>query len=248
MNNKPAYQPSVSIIDYKRLSIRYESVIDEQLWQHIRKVSHYLIDYYDQQDQQAEVFHTYAEITVQFLDHPSTIREEADRLKEILASVHLSDNVSAGKENTKVKIPVCYEQPFAKDLAEVAQINQLSEQQVIEIHHTPVYQVYFIGFLPGFPYLGGLDKQICAPRKEKARSRIQKGDVGIAGCQTGIYPVDSPGGWQIIGNSPIDLLQLSDEVEPLLKSGDRLSFYPISKEEHQAIKNQDKEIDLRTEI
>lgn len=244
MNNKPAYQPSVSIIDYKRLSIRYESVIDEQLGQHIRKLSHYLIDYYEKQDQEVEVFHTYAEIAVQFLDHPPSIREEADQLEEILASVHLSDNVSAGKENAKVKIPVCYEQPFAKDVAEVAQINQLSEKEVIDRHHAPVYQVYFIGFLPGFPYLGGLDKRICAPRKEKARSRIQKGDVGIAGCQTGIYPVESPGGWQIIGNSPIDLLQLSDEMEPLLKSGDRLSFYPISKEEHQAIKNQDKEIDL----
>ena len=134
--------------------------------------------------------------------------------------------------------------PFAKDLSEVAKINQLSEEKVIELHHQPVYQVYFIGFLPGFPYLGGLNEQICAPRKEKARSKISKGDVGIAGCQTGIYPVDSPGGWQIIGNSPIDLVQFGDEVNTVLKSGDTLSFYPISKEEHQAIKNQDKKIDL----
>ena len=96
--------------------------------------------------------------------------------------------------------------------------------------------------------MGGLNKQICAPRKEKARSKISKGDVGIAGCQTGIYPVDSPGGWQIIGNSPIDLVQFDDEVNTILKSGDTLSFYPISKEEHQAIKKQDKKLDLRAEI
>ena len=239
---------SLKIIDYKRIIIQYESVIDEQLLQHIRRVKARLVDYYHHQDKKVEVFHTYAEVAIQFLNAPSSVKQEAVKIEKILESGVLANKVSDEIESANFKIPVCYEQPFAKDIAEVAKINQLSEKKVIELHHQPVYQVYFIGFLPGFPYLGGLNQQICAPRKEKARSKINKGDVGIAGSQTGIYPVDSPGGWQIIGNTPVDLVQLDDEVNTLFKSGDTLSFYPISKDEHQAIKNQDKKIDLTSEI
>ena len=239
---------SVKIIDHRRIIIQYESVINEELLQHIRKVKAYLVDYYHQQDKKVEVFHTYAEVAIQFLNVLLSINQEAVKIDEILKSGVLVNKVSDEIENANFKIPVCYEDSFAKDLSDVAKTNQLSQEKVIELHHQPVYQVYFIGFLPGFPYLGGLNSQICAPRKEKARSKINKGDVGIAGCQTGIYPVDSPGGWQIIGNTPIDLLQLDDEVNTVLKSGDTLSFYPISKDEHQAIKNQDKKIDLTVEI
>ena len=239
---------SIKVIDYKRLIIQYESVIDKELLHHIRKVKTHLTEYYNQSDKKVEVFHTYAEIAVQFLYEQEAITAEAKKVEKLLKSLSVNDKVSAEIKSANFKIPVCYEESFAKDLSEVAKINQLSEEKVVELHHQPVYQVYFIGFLPGFPYLGGLNEQICAPRKEKARSKISKGDVGIAGCQTGIYPVDSPGGWQIIGNSPIDLVQFYDEVNTVLKSGDTLSFYPISKDEHQAIKNQDKKIDLTAEI
>ena len=239
---------SVKIIDRKRIIIQYESVISEELLQHIRKVKAYLVDYYHQQDKKVEVFHTYAEIAVQFLNAPSSIKQEVAKVEEILKSGVLANKVSDEIEKTHFKIPVCYEDPFARDIAEIAKMNQLLEEKVIKLHYQPVYQVYFIGFLPGFPYLGGLNEQICAPRKEKARSTISKGDVGIAGYQTGIYPVESPGGWQIIGNTPVDLVQLDNKVNTVLKSGDTLSFYPISEAKHEELKNSNKKVDLTAEI
>mgnify|MGYP006432058789 CR=1 FL=1 len=239
---------SLKIIDYKRVIIQYKSVIDEELLQHIRKLVTYLTDHYDRSDKKVEVFHTYTEIAIQFLNTPLSIKKEVAKIDEILESGVLANKVSDEIESANFKIPVCYQQPFAKDVAEVAKMNQLSEEKVIELHHQPIYRVYFIGFLPGFPYLGGLNQQICAPRKEKARSKISKGDVGIAGCQTGIYSVDSPGGWQIIGNTPIDLVQLNDKVNTVLKSGDTISFYPIPKAKHEELKNSNKKVDLTAEI
>jgi len=131
-----------------------------------------------------------------------------------------------------VEIPVCYGGEFGPDLEEVAARNQLTVDEVIQIHCSRDYQVYMLGFAPGFPYLGGMDKRIAAPRKLTPRLSIPRGSVGIAGEQTGIYPIETPGGWQLIGRTPVSLFLPDQHPPTLLQAGNLIRFYPISREEY----------------
>ena len=133
-----------------------------------------------------------------------------------------------------VEIPVCYGGAFGPDLAEVASLCALSEEEIITRHTAAEYRVYMIGFSPGFAYLGGLDATIAAPRRGTPRLKVPAGSVGIAGMQTGIYPLASPGGWQIIGQTPKHLFLPDQEHPCLLGPGDRLRFVPIDAETFQA--------------
>lgn len=134
------------------------------------------------------------------------------------------------------KIPVCYEPVFGIDLKEVALEKKLTQSQIIERHFHGHYRVYFIGFLPGFLYLGGLDETLQMPRKETPRLKVEKGAVAIGGNQTGVYPDESPGGWNIIGNSPILFFDITKENPCFAKAGDVIKFYKISKSEYSHIK------------
>ncbi|WP_186580768.1 5-oxoprolinase subunit PxpB [Aquibacillus kalidii] len=132
-----------------------------------------------------------------------------------------------------INIPVCYDLAYAPDIEEVARTNNLTVKQVVKYHTEIIYHVYFLGFSPGFPFLGGLNPKLATPRKSNPRIKINAGSVGIAGNQTGIYPSDSPGGWQIIGRTPKSLLQIEKNPPTLLQPGDNLSFYAISKDEFE---------------
>jgi len=134
-------------------------------------------------------------------------------------------------EQLLVKIPVVYGGEFGPDLEYVAAYNRLTVNEVIQIHSSNDYLVYMIGFAPGFPFLGGMDDRIATPRKESPRLAIAPGSVGIAGKQTGIYPLETPGGWQIIGRTPLDLFLPELTPPTLLQSGDKIRFIPISHEE-----------------
>nr|WP_321235665.1 5-oxoprolinase subunit PxpB [uncultured Psychroserpens sp.] len=136
------------------------------------------------------------------------------------------------------KIPVCYDDEFALDLIEISEEKRLSKSKIIKLHYEAIYTVFFIGFLPGFLYLGGLNKQLYFPRKKSPRQRIKKGAVAIGGEQTGIYPNVSPGGWSIIGNSPVELFKLNDDIPCFANAGDKIQFFPISNAEHSAILSQ----------
>ncbi|MBO1911088.1 5-oxoprolinase subunit PxpB, partial [Microvirga sp. 3-52] len=114
------------------------------------------------------------------------------------------------------------------DLEYVAKSNNLSIEEVIQIHSENEYLVYMIGFAPGFPFLGGMDKRIATPRKETPRLTIPSGSVGIAGKQTGVYPLETPGGWQIIGRTPLDLFLPDMSPPTLLEAGDKIRFMPVS--------------------
>ncbi|MFC4811098.1 5-oxoprolinase subunit PxpB [Paenibacillus sp. GCM10023250] len=130
-----------------------------------------------------------------------------------------------------VDIPVCYGGDLGPDLPEVAAHHGLSEQDVIDIHASADYLVYMLGFAPGFAYLGGLPARIATPRRTTPRLSIPTGTVGIAGDQTGVYPIVTPGGWQLIGKTPLPLF-LPEAMPPtLLKAGDRVRFRPISRAE-----------------
>lgn len=127
-----------------------------------------------------------------------------------------------------IEIPVNYGEEHGPDLDEVAAHAGLSPEEIIRRHSGADYPVYMIGFTPGFPYLGGMDASLCTPRKATPRERVPAGSVGIAEAQTGIYPIDSPGGWQIIGRTPLRLFD-PDRAEPfLVRAGDILRFVPVT--------------------
>jgi inhibitor of KinA len=132
------------------------------------------------------------------------------------------------------RIPVCYEREYAPDLSWVAAGLGLTAEEVIGIHATPVYRVYMIGFLPGFPYLGRLDERLQVPRKPQPVN-VTAGGVGIAGVQTGIYPLTSPGGWHIIGRTPVKLFNPDADPPVRLLSGDYVQFYPVSLSEFRQL-------------
>ncbi|GAA4951308.1 5-oxoprolinase subunit PxpB [Algibacter agarivorans] len=134
------------------------------------------------------------------------------------------------------KIPVCYDVSFGIDLEMISEEKNMLKADIITCHSKSLYTIYFIGFLPGFLYLGGLDETLFTPRKATPRLKIEKGAVAIGGNQTGIYPQESPGGWNVIGNSPINFFDSSKKKPCFAKAGDQLQFYPISLKEHQHIK------------
>lgn len=130
-----------------------------------------------------------------------------------------------------IEIPVCYGDEYGPDLAHVATVNGLSEKEVARLHSEPCYPIYMLGFTPGFPFLGGLSEKLHTPRLEQPRISVPAGSVGIANNQTGIYPIESPGGWQLIGRTPLKLFEPRRAKPFLLKAGNFLRFQPISPQE-----------------
>ena len=131
----------------------------------------------------------------------------------------------------QVEIPVCYGGVHGPDLIEVGEIHRMTAAQVIELHSSNAYVVYFVGFVPGFAYLGQLPETLVTPRLETPRRRVPPGSVGIAGRQTGVYPVATPGGWRLLGRTPISMFQPDRNGLSLLSIGDRVRFTPISPEQ-----------------
>ncbi|HET9055357.1 MAG TPA: 5-oxoprolinase subunit PxpB [Chitinophagaceae bacterium] len=128
------------------------------------------------------------------------------------------------------EIPVCYEEEFAPDLTEVANYHNTTKEEIIHTHTSIIYNVFMIGFSPGFPYLGILPDSIATPRKNNPRLKIPAGSVAIAGNQTGIYPSETPGGWNIIGRTPLKIFN-KEKINPFMFSmGDCIKFFPVNKE------------------
>lgn len=146
------------------------------------------------------------------------------------------------KQTKKVlwTIPVCYDAIFGLDLSFIATENKLVIEEIIELHSNTNYTVYGIGFLPGFLYLGGLNERLYIPRKSTPRLEVPKGAVAIGGNQTGIYPQNSPGGWNIIGKTPVKLFNVKNKKPCVFKPGDEVRFIPIPKEEFEIIENAQK--------
>jgi|SRR5882724_6005045 len=133
-----------------------------------------------------------------------------------------------------ITVPVCYDKDFALDIEEIATAKNISIDEVIQIHTSKTYRVYMLGFLPGFAYMGEVDEQLEMPRKQQPRQKVEAGSIGIAGKQTGIYPLSSPGGWQIIGQTPLQLFDADKKEPTLLKAGDKVKFISISKDEFES--------------
>ena len=156
--------------------------------------------------------------------HPEPYARVATLLQALLAE---TPETTAAEEAPVVEIPVCYGGAFGPDLAFVAQHAGLSPQEVIYLHTAPEYLVHLIGFAPGFPYLGGLDARLATPRRPQPRPLVPAGAVGIAGPQTGIYSLPTPGGWQLIGRTPLALFNPEWAAPSRLRAGQRLRFVAI---------------------
>ena len=155
-----------------------------------------------------------------------------------LKELYFQKGVSSTIRNTHWKIPVCYDLEFGIDLELMVKAKKMSIEDIIQLHSKAIYTVYFIGFLPGFLYLGGLNERIVMPRKASPRLRVPKGAVGIGGEQTGVYPTESSGGWNIIGNSPISFFDIEKKIPCFAKTGDKISFESISLKEYILIEKQ----------
>lgn len=172
-----------------------------------------------------EVVPTYRSATVHY--RPEVLSYE--ELNQLLAPLAQGSTEEA-EELPVVEIPVCYGGEYGPDLEEVAQHCSLTPEEVIARHTAPTYRIYMLGFTPGFPYLGGMDPSIAAPRRKEPRIHIPAGSVGIAGEQTGVYPIVSPGGWQLIGRTPLRLFDPQREQPILLSAGAGIRFVPIDEE------------------
>jgi KipI family sensor histidine kinase inhibitor len=162
------------------------------------------------------------------------LRLTHQELENLLAPL-LAESDSPNSEVRQMEIPICYEPEFAPDLAEVSERSRLTSTQVVEIHSAANYVVYFLGFSPGFAYLGELPAQLQVPRLATPRKNVHAGSVGIAGAQTGIYPNDSPGGWQLIGRTPLRMFDPAGIPPSRLQPGDRVRFRRIDSAEFESL-------------
>jgi inhibitor of KinA len=173
-------------------------------------------------------------ILVKYNDTIQDIKDKKDEINQLL-SQYLS--YTAESYNFKIfEIPVCYES-FGIDLEDVSKHAGLSITDIIKIHTSKIYTLYFIGFLPGFLYLGNVDKRIQISRKQTPRAKVEQGSIGIAENQTGIYPKTSPGGWQIIGRTPLSMFNADINPPSPFKPGDQIKFKAIDRKKFDEIRN-----------
>ena len=174
-----------------------------------------------------EYMHNY---TLHYKYHNS-YSKTVEKLKELYAT----ERKTIRQKQKIWKVPVCYDVSFGLDLKEISEKKGLSIDEVIQIHSSVDYLIYFLGFQPGFFYLGGLNEQIHMPRRDNPRLRVEKGSVGIGGEQTGVYPQDSAGGWNLIGKSPIDFFDISKPTPCFAKAGDFVRFESVDLETFEKI-------------
>jgi len=176
------------------------------------------------------VIPSYCAVTILFEPAMVSLNEVVELSENIV-----DNNKGQNYKKYKVRIPVCYDKHFALDWEVVCDYTGLKWEEVVELHCRNEYLVYMLGFIPGFLYLGGLNDQIRIPRKSSPRLKIPKGSVGLADNQTGVYPLETPGGWQLIGNAPVDLIGVNTAV---VEMGDYLEFFPITKKQHASYSKQ----------
>ena len=225
-------KPTISPVGDCAISIDFGQVIDPKINRHIRQIIEQIKDL--QLDGIIELVPTYCALLVQY---DAMVYSYSDICRILEPTLQESVTDSANELVTIVEIPTVYGGEFGPDLGFVASHNHLSEAEVVSIHSGTDYLVYMLGFIPGFTYLGGMDPRIATPRLSSPRTLIPAGSVGIAGEQTGTYPSDSPGGWQIIGRTPLTMYDMSKKQAALLRAGDYVRYVPIDENECHRIKS-----------
>lgn len=167
--------------------------------------------------------------------HYDPLRTDRDALVASIRREAMASSGAAVIGRDPIRVPVCYDEDFGPDIASVAAFGGLDTADVVRLHAGRGYRVYMLGFVPGFAYMGVVDERIAAPRRPTPRVRVPAGSVGIAGSQTGIYPMETPGGWQLIGRTPIRLFDASRPDPFLLRAGDAVEFYSIDRAEYDRL-------------
>ena len=224
-------KPTISPVGDRAISIDFGQVIDPKINRHIRQTIERIKAL--QLEGIIELVPTYCALLVEY-DAMLYSYSEICNIIEPTLDEGMTDTTN--ELVTVVEVPTVYGGEFGPDLSFVASHNHLSEAEVISIHSGTDYLVYMLGFIPGFTYLGGMDPRIATPRLSSPRTLIPAGSVGIAGEQTGTYPSDSPGGWQIIGRTPVTMYDMSKAQAALLNAGDYVRYVPIDESEFHRIK------------
>lgn len=225
-------KPTISPVGDCAISIDFGQVIDPKINRQIRQIIEQIKGL--QLDGIVELVPTYCALLVQY---DAMVYSYSDICRILEPTLQESVTDSANELVTIVEIPTVYGGEFGPDLGFVDSHNHLSEAEVVSIHSGTDYLVYMLGFIPGFTYLGGMDPRIATPRLSSPRTLIPAGSVGIAGEQTGTYPSDSPGGWQIIGRTPVTMYDMSKEQAALLQAGDYVRYVSIDENEFHRVKS-----------
>ena len=237
MNQIPPY--NIFPLGDNALVLDFGNVIDEQINKLVHSVFYKLQN--DPVPGMIEAVPGYSSLTIfydvlRIRNKLNTQTTAFDWIRENLKKYLSTENIETGDPHELIRVPVCYEKEFGTDLDFIASQNDISIDDIIHLHSSATYRVYMLGFLPGFTYMGLVDERISSPRKQQP-TQVEAGSVGIAGRQTGIYPLKSPGGWQIIGKTPWNMFE-KEKVNPVsFKSGDHVQFYSISKDEFEDIQS-----------
>ena len=224
-------KPTISPVGDRAISIDFGQVIDPTINRHIRQTIERIKAL--QLEGIIELVPTYCALLVEY---DAMLYSYSEICNIIEPTLEEGMTNTTNELVTVAEVPTVYGGEFGPDLSFVASHNHLSEAGVISIHSGTDYLVYMLGFIPGFTYLGGMDPRIATPRLSSPRTLILAGSVGIAGEQTGTYPSDSPGGWQIIGRTPVTMYDMSKAQAALLNAGDYVRYVPIDESEFHRIK------------
>lgn len=224
-------KPTISPVGDRAISIDFGQLIDPKINRHIRQTIERIKEL--QLEGIIELVPTYCALLVEY---DAMLYSYSDICNIIEPTLEEGMTDTTNELVTVVEVPTVYGGEFGPDLSFVATHNHLSEDEVVSIHSGTDYLVYMLGFIPGFTYLGGMDSRIATPRLSSPRTLIPAGSVGIAGEQTGTYPSDSPGGWQIIGRTPVTMYDMSKAQVALLNAGDYVRYVPIDESEFHRIK------------
>tara|TARA_R110002049_G_scaffold174462_5_gene341668 strand:+ start:8275 stop:9006 length:732 start_codon:yes stop_codon:yes gene_type:complete len=224
------YELTYKLFGERAILVEWPAKIDKQILQDILSFKDSIGEKYIKQT--LELKSSYNALLIFYSHKIKNKKTEFQTLNKI----YHSGSPKIKRQSNLWKIPVCYNDKFGLDLEVISKEKGMPKTAIIKCHSEAVYTVYFIGFLPGFLYLGGLDKMLHTPRKPTPRSHIEKGAVAIGGNQTGVYPNASPGGWNVIGNSPINFFDVSKDIPCFAKAGDQIQFYSVSVKEYHDIK------------
>ncbi len=221
--------PEINIMGEHSVLVQFEREISEEQLENILFFKNEIEIYYT--EVKVEVINTFTSLLIYYHSPIDNIYRELPVINQLVSDT----NIFKKPKVQLFYIPVCYDMEFGLDLKLISKRKGLAISKIIELHVQPVYTVYFIGFLPGFLYLGGLDSRLHFSRKIEPRMKVKKGAVGIGENQTGIYPKTSPGGWQIIGNSPVPLFDKNRFPPCEISPGSKVKFYSVSRSEFEGI-------------